>query len=70
MVEYLDKEFGGKAEKRRREYSCRGEELRFVSLMLRKKEHDVQLTFSRIIKVLSVYVAPVLTIRVTELNLQ
>jgi hypothetical protein len=32
MVEYLDKEFGGKAEKRRRrEYSCRGEELRFMS---------------------------------------
>jgi hypothetical protein len=24
MVEYLDKEFGGKAEKRRREYGWRG----------------------------------------------
>jgi hypothetical protein len=28
MVKYLDKEFGGKAEKRRREYGWRGEELR------------------------------------------
>lgn len=33
MAEYLDKEFDGKAEKRRREYSWRGEELRFVSLI-------------------------------------
>ena len=38
MVEYLDKEFGGKAEKRRREYGWRCEELRFVSLMA--EEHD------------------------------
>jgi hypothetical protein len=33
MVKYLDKEFGGKVYKRRTEYSWRGEELRFVSLM-------------------------------------
>jgi len=33
IVEYLDKEFDRKAEKRRREYSWHGEELRFVSLM-------------------------------------
>jgi hypothetical protein len=48
MVEYLDKEFDGKAEKRRREYSWRGEELRFVSLMAREKEYEVRLTFSGI----------------------
>jgi hypothetical protein len=33
MIEYPNKEFGGKAEKRRREYGWHGEELRFVSLM-------------------------------------
>jgi hypothetical protein len=33
MVKYLDKKFGGKTEKRRREYGWRAEELRFVSLM-------------------------------------
>jgi hypothetical protein len=54
MVEYLDKKFGGKTEKRRREYSWRGEELRFVSLMAYELEHEVRLTFSGMIKVLSV----------------
>jgi hypothetical protein len=33
MVKYLDREFGGKADKRRTEYSLRSEELRFVSLI-------------------------------------